>query len=60
MLPRCPDRVVTFTLDNRDMGDPGPLTLAARMVELIEREFRESRRLVGDGAWLETTMEWRS
>ena len=47
-----------YLLTNRTIAHDN--RLIHQLVELIEREFRESRRLVGDGAWLETTMEWRS
>lgn len=34
--------------------------LIHQVVELIGRELDDARRLVGDGAWLKTVMEWRS
>lgn len=34
--------------------------LIHQLSELIGREHAEARRLVGDGAWLETATEWRS
>jgi hypothetical protein len=33
--------------------------LIHQLSELIGRETADARRLVGDGAWLETAMEWR-
>lgn len=34
--------------------------LIHQLLELVERELGDARRLVGDGAWLETATEWRS
>ena len=33
--------------------------LIHQLVELVGREIDDARRLVGDGAWLETVMDWR-
>lgn len=34
--------------------------LIHQLIELIGREVNDARRLVGDGAWLRTEMDWRS
>lgn len=34
--------------------------LIHQLTELVGREMHDARRLVGDGAWLETGMDWRS
>lgn len=34
--------------------------LIQQLAELVGREFADARRLVGDGAWHEMAMEWRS
>lgn len=34
--------------------------LIHQLIQLIGRETGDARRLVGEGAWLETEMEWRS
>lgn len=34
--------------------------LIHQLAELVGREVDDARRLVGDGAWLKTEMEWRS
>jgi hypothetical protein len=34
--------------------------LIHQLIELIGREVDDARRLVGDGAWLKTEMDWRS
>ena len=33
--------------------------LIHQLAELVEREVSDARRLVGDGAWLDTAMDWR-
>jgi hypothetical protein len=34
--------------------------LIHQLTELVGREMHDARRLVGDGAWLKTGMDWRS
>jgi hypothetical protein len=43
-----------------DMGVAPANRLIHQLVELIGREWDDARRLVGDGAWLETVTGWRS
>ena len=43
-----------------DLGVAPVNRLIHQLVELIGREWDDARRLVGDGAWLETATGWRS
>jgi hypothetical protein len=43
-----------------EMGLASANRLIHQLVELIGRELDDARRLVGDGAWLETATGWRS
>ncbi len=53
-----------FYLPENDLSrNPGVAThdrLIHQLVELVGREVHDARRLVGDGAWLKTELEWRS
>ena len=42
-----------------DSGIAPPNCLIHQLLELIGRELDDARRLTGDGAWLETGMDWR-
>jgi hypothetical protein len=47
-----------------DLGDSSRVApvegLIHQLTELVGRELHDARRLVGDGAWLKTGMDWRS
>ncbi|MDP9423341.1 MAG: hypothetical protein M3Q19_11030 [Pseudomonadota bacterium] len=52
---------------SQQQNDPSAPTSVAvsdglihQLIELIGRELNDARRLVGEGAWLETGMDWRS
>lgn len=52
---------------SRPQNDPATVPCVAagdglihQLIELIGREVDDARRLVGDGAWLKTEMDWRS
>jgi hypothetical protein len=65
-IARRADRVLQgrLTVDRNDLdrllgvapSDP----LIHQLIELLGRELDDAYRLVGDGAWLETAMGWRS
>jgi hypothetical protein len=64
-LARRADRVLQgrLTVDRSDLdrlADVAPSgRLIHQLIELLGRELDDARRLVGDGAWLETVMGWR-
>lgn len=53
-----------FTFDENDPALPPSVAAESKLIqqltELVGREFADARRLVGDGAWHEMAMEWRS
>lgn len=52
-----------YSSKNDLSGDPRVASadeLIHQLIQLIGRETGDARRLVGEGAWLETEMEWRS
>ena len=53
-----------FTFDKNDLALPPDVAAESKLIqqlaELVGREFADARRLVGDGAWHEMAMEWRS
>jgi hypothetical protein len=65
-LARMADRVLRgrLTVDRNDLDRLSAVApsnrLIHQLIELLGRELDDARRLVGDGAWLETAMGWRS
>lgn len=65
-LARRADRVLQgrLTVDRNDLDRLAAVApsnrLIHQLIELLGRELDDARRLVGDGAWLETAMGWRS
>jgi hypothetical protein len=53
-----------FRMEKNDLALPSGVAaeskLIQQLVELVGREGADARRLVGDGAWHEMAMEWRS
>lgn len=63
-IARNPDVLqLGFSLPENDRADETGVArrsgLIHQLSELIGRETADTRRLVGDGAWLETAIEWR-
>lgn len=63
-IARDPDvlQMGFFPQENDPLPEPrvaGGDGLIHQLTELIGREVADARRLVGDGAWHETAMEWR-